>query len=355
MARYGDNLGSGLGAKMQAYLDKTLLTNIAQNTYHDRLATMQRKLPLRNSKEIDFYKWVRMIDLYKADNINQKWTGNVIDVDTNRDEETLQNIPEGEYGNFILEEGSSGTSKAQMKMIKTKTSVFPIGDWMPYTEELSMFHNKWTVSETASQMGEMAGLIIDGYYRDLYINGAGHNETVPAGKTVVDPEFNQALRKMSVALRLSGAKPIAKFMTASPTYGTVPVRSKYILIMHTIACEALRDNPNFVPIEQYKTKETIENEVGIIGDFRVLEDANAKIEEIGNNKYRIRAITCGQDHTAHVPIRGKGSVQFVLQAIGSAGTSDPLKRVGTVGWKTWLGAKVLYPERLGCVEVEVNF
>ena len=352
---FGNDLGSGLGAEMQAFLDKTLLTNLTQNAYFDRLATMTRALPLKNSQELRFDKWIRMQDIYLTDNINQNFTGNVIDAANNIDEETYQNVPASEYENFVLAEGSSGASKAKMKLIKSKATVFPIGDWMPYTEEMGMFHNRWTVAETAKQMGEFAGLIVDGYYRDLYVNGAGHSATVTAGKTVADPEFTLACRQTSVALRLSGAKGMNQLMSSSPNYATVPVNSKYTMVMHTIGCEGLRSNPDFVPVEKYKTSGTLENEVGILGEFRILEDPNAPIVEKSAGVYTIKAISGGKDHTAHVPVRGKGSTEFVFQPIGSAGSSDALKRVGTVGWKSWLGAKVLYPERLAVIEVEVNF
>jgi hypothetical protein len=214
--KFGNELGNGLGAEMQAFLDKTLLTNLTENSYFDRMATMQKTLPLKNSQEIRFDKWIRMMDLYLKDNINQKFTGNTIDAATNKDEETYQNTPDKEYENFVLAEGSSGASKAKMKLIKTEATVFAIGDWMPYTEEMGMFHNRWTVAETAKQMGEFAGVIVDGYYRDLYVYGAGHTTTVTAGKTVADAEFTTALRQTSVALRLSGAKYTNSFMSSSP-------------------------------------------------------------------------------------------------------------------------------------------
>jgi len=348
---FGANLGSGLGAEMQAFLDKTLLTNITQNTFFDRMATMQKALPLRNSQELRFDKWIRMQDLYLANTVNTGLTGNDVTVG----EETYQNVVKDEYQNFVLAEGSSGASKAKMKLIKSKANVFAIGDWMPYTEEMQMFHNRWTVAETAKQMGEFAGMVIDGYYRDLYTFGAGHKSTVTTGKTVADPEFTTALRKASVALRLSGAKPTAAFMSSSPNYGTVPVNSKYTLVMHTIAAEMLRDNPDFVPVEKYRTSGTLENEKGIIGDFRVLEDPNAPIVDAGSGKYTVECIAGGKDHTAHVPVRGKGATEFVFQSLGSGGSSDALKRVGTVGWKSWLGAKVLYPERLATITVEVAY
>lgn len=356
---FGSDLGNGLGAEMQAYLDKTLLTNIAENTQFDRMATMQRGLPLKNTKEIRFDKWIRMTDLYLNDNVNVDFTGNVINGATNVDEETLQNVPTNEYQNFILQEGSSGQSKAQMKMIKQSTNVFAIGDWMPYTEEMEMFHNRWSVAETAKQMGEMGGLIIDGYYRDLYTNGAGHVKNISAGgagsDNVVDSAFSLALRQTAVALKLSGAKYVNSIMSSSPNYGTTPVKAKYVMTVHTIVAERLKDNSDFIPVEEYKTGGELENEEGIIGEFRVVSNPNAPLTEISSGVYSATCIMGGKDHTAHVPVRGKGSTQFVFQPLGSGGTNDALKRVGTTGWKSWLGAKVLYPERLAVVTARVAF
>ncbi len=355
--QYGSNLGNGLGAEMQAYLDKTLLTNISENTMFDKLATMQRALPLKNSKEIRFDKWIRMADLYLTDNINATFTGN----DVNVGEETLQNVPVGEYQNFILEEGSSGQSKAQMKLIKQETSVFAIGDWMPHTEEMEMFHNRWTVAETSKQMGEMAGLIIDGYYRDLYINGAGHLNDISgdgaSNDNVVDSAFSEAARQVYLALKLSGAKPVNEIMSSSPNYGTVPVIAKYTGYIHPIAAERLRDNADFTPVEDYDTGgKSMGNEVGILANsIRVIENENAPLTEISAGVYSCDMIVCGKDHTAHVPVRGKGATEFVFQPLGSGGTSDPLKRAGTTGWKSWLGAKVLYPERLAVMTARVLF
>jgi N4-gp56 family major capsid protein len=357
--KFGNNLGSGLGAEMQAYLDKTLLTNIAENSIFDRLATMTRGLPLRNSKEIRFDKWVRMADLYLANNLNQQFTNNVIDAPNNIDEETLQYVPANEYQNFMLEEGSSGQSKSQMKLIKQEATVFAIGDWMPFTEEMEMFHNRWTAAETSKQMGELAGLIIDGYYRDLYVNGAGHLTDISGdgsgNDNVIDSAFTQSCARMETALKLSGAKPVNAIMSASPLYGTTPVRAKYTMYVHSIVAEQLLNNPDFVPVEQYAPNGGMEGEMGIIGKLRVVENANAPLTEVSAGVYTCECIVVGKDHTAHIPVRGKGSTEFVLQALGSGGTADPLKRSGTAGWKSWLGAKVLYPERLGIIKARVNY
>ena len=356
MAIYGNPLGSGLGVERQAYIDRMLLENTIQETMFDRLATITKTLPLKNSKRIEFEKWITVKDKYFADNINENFTGN----DSTVGEETLHMIPRDEYMNFMLDEGSSGTSKAQMELIKVSTEVFPIGDWMPYTEEIELFHNRWTTAEATKQMSEMAGLVIDGFYRDLYFYGAGHIFDISGDGTgndnVVDPAFTSSAKKLTTALKLSGCKPIKEVLSSSPNYGTTPVDSKFVAYGHTSAIDALEQNPDWKRIEEYAAGITpLPNERGMLDKIRFVEDANGYIEHVSGSEYIAEFVIGGNDHTAQVPLRGKGKLEAVYQQIGSGGTSDPLKRVGSLGWKGWLGAKVLYPERLGIMKAKFNW
>jgi N4-gp56 family major capsid protein len=356
MAIYGNPLGSGLGAERQAYIDKMLLTNVVQETMFDRLATITKPLPLKNSKRQEFEKWITVKDLYFSNNINENFTGN----DSTVGEETLHMIPRDEYMNFMLDEGSSGTSKAQMELIKVFTDVFPIGDWMPYTEEIELFHNRWTTAEATKQMAEMAALTIDGYYRDLYFYGAGHVFDISGDGTgndnVTDPAFTSSAKKLTTALKLSGSKPMKEVLSSSPNFGTVPVNSKFVAYGHTSAIDALEENPNWKPVEDYAAGVSVlPNERGMLDKIRFVEDANGYIESVAAGEYIAEFVVGGNDHTAQVPLRGKGNLESVYQPIGSGGTSDPLKRVGSLGWKGWLGAKVLYPERLGILKARFNW
>ena len=355
MAFYGNPLGSGLGAERRAYLEKTMLTNINQMTQYDKLATIVKSLPQKNSKRIEFDKWVTAKELYFANNLNKSFTGN----DSDAGEETLIMVPRDEYQNFVLDEGSSGTSKAQMKLIKLTTDVFYIGDWMPYTEELEVFHDKWSTSEAARQMSDIAALVIDGFYRDLYYNGAGHVYDITGdgsgNDNVIDAAFATAERNLYLALKLSGGEPIKRILSSSPDYGTVPVNSRYLAHGHTIACDRLRDNPGFIEVKDYAAGITpLENEVGMLGFTRFCEDPNGYIEHNGTN-YDAEFIVGANEHTAQVPLKGKSRIEAVYQRLGSGGTSDPLSRVGSLGWKSVLGAKTLYPERLGILKARFDY
>ena len=354
---YVDRVNNTIGPELQAYYEKTMLGQAVQSTMFDKYFSIQKTQPLNSTETIKFRKWINMSELYfGANNVNATLTGNT----TADGERSAVLTTTDAYSDFVLPEGSSGDSKASMKYVELESSVFAIGDWMPYTEEIDLLHPVWTVKETAKQMGEMAGNILDGYYRDQLVNGAGHAYDISAGgaaaDSVDDAAFTNAFRKLYVELKLSMAQPISSVLTSSTDVGTTPIRASYIAVGHPVASNLLLDNASFVPVEKYAAGTTLlEGEVGTLGQFRIIENENAPLTDETGGVYKATFIVMGKDHSAQVPLRGKNRMEFIFQGIGSAGIADPLKRKGTLGWKTWLGSKTLYPERLGVVTALVQF
>lgn len=146
-------------------------------------------------------------------------------------------------------------------------------------------------------------------------------------------------------------------LSSSPNYATVPVNSKFVAYGHVAAIDAMEEgNADWIPVENYADRVTLlPNERGMLKQIRYVEDADGYIEVVSAGVYIAEFVVGGKDHTAQVPLRGKGKLESVYQAIGSAGSSDPLERVGSLGWKGWLGAKVLYPERLGILKARFEY
>jgi len=344
--------GSGLGAKQQAYVDKLMTTEVAQQTIFDRFATIQNALPQNNGKVINFRKWVPMKDLMIANKIYEDYTGNDSS-NTGAGIATL--VGKGAYQDYILPEGSSGSEAGQMKVVEFSTDVFPIGMWMTVTEETNLFHDMYTVAENVRQYSEVASFIIDGFYRDLYINSAGHIQDITGdstGNDVSSANFTKASKKISLQLRLSGAKYVSNILKSSPNYGTEPVWSRYVGIVNTMMGEAIRDNTDFVPLEKYSAGiKPLESEIGMIGDIRIVENENMLIEETATaGTYKGYMLIMGKEHTANIPVRGKKRLEVIVKGLNSDDKSDPLNRTQLIGWKSWLGAYSIYPERIGLVE-----
>jgi len=342
--------GSGLGAKQQAYLDKLMTSELAQKTIFDRFATIQKALPQNRGTTITFRRWVPMRDLLIANEIYKNYTGNDVE---GAGEQVAMLVNKDMYQNYILPEGSSGSEVGQMKVVEQSADIFQIGMWMSVTEETSLLHDMYTVAENVRQYSEVAALIVDGFYRDIMLNGAGHfqditGNTSPEDK-VTSASFTSAVRKLSMQLRLSGAKYVDSILSSSPNYKTEPVWSRYVGIVNPLVAENLKDNPDFVPLENYAAGiKPLDGEVGMIKDFRIVENENMLIEQDGTD-YIGYMLTLGKEHTANIPLRGKKRIETIVKGLGQNG-NDPLNRLMTIGWKSWLGASVIHPEKLGVVK-----
>jgi len=348
--RYG-NQGDVLGAQQQAVLDKLATTEVAQETMFDKYATITKTLPQNSGKKIRFRKMISMKDLILANKIYKDYTGNDID---GRGEGIVTLVDRDYYKQFILPEGESGDQIGDVKVIEYETEVFPIGFWSKVTEETNLFHDMWTTSWHVKELSKIASFAIDGFYRDLYINSAGHYQDL-SNKKYSDSEVTQANRKIAMQLRLSGAKYIDRILSSSPNYGTVPVQSKYTAIINPLAEFSLRANPDFIPVEKYPNPSVaMENEIGMLGEIRYVTNENMLIEQDGS-KYYAYALIMGKDHTAQIPLRGKGRIETIIKGFNSQDKSDPLNRIQIIGLKSWLGAYTLNQERLGLIKAQIEF
>ncbi len=350
---YGDRLNNQLGPELCAFYEKTFLTQSAQKAMYDRYFTNTKTLPQKSTEEIIFRKYIDPSELYfGALNTNVAITGN----DTAGGERTLVTAPADAYKSFILPEGSSGDSKQSMQYVEVSATVFPIGDWMPETEEINLLHPVYTTTEAVKQMGSLGGTIIDAFYRDQLSYGAGHVVSTPT-VLVSDAAFTASLNSMYMKLMLSGAEPVSSVLSSHGDYGTVPVDTMYIMVLHPVLGNEMRErNASFVPIEEYAAGVTkLDGEIGKIGQFRVIQNAAAELTDIGGGEYTGEIFCMGADHSSQVALRGKNRTEVIFQPLGSGGIADPLKRKGTLGWKTWLGAKTLFPERLGKITAKAAF
>lgn len=349
----GGSLGEGLGAPQQAYLEKLMTTEVAQTTIFDRFATIQKSMPQKRGTVMKFRKWVDMKDLVLANTIYKTYTENDI---VNAGQGVATMIGRDEYANYILPEGSSGSEFGQMKVVEMQTDIKPIGMWMSHTEEDIILHDMYTVSENVKQYSKVAGFIIDGFYRDLYQSSAGHAIDI-SGNTAPDNDvtsaaFKSAISKISLQLRLSGAKYVDSVLKQSPNYAKQGIWSRYLGVCNPMMAEALTENPNFKPVEEYPGGVAIlDGERGMIGDVRVIENENAFISDNGDGTYKGELLIFGKEHTADIPLRGKKRIQIIVKGLGENG-NDILDRVGYIGWKSWLGAYTIHPERLGIVTAD---
>ena len=245
-----------------------------------------------------------------------------------------------------LVEYNGSNIKAANKITREEVSydVKHYGDYIIFTDELDLYDLDNIQSSFLDLLGDQASLTIDTIRRDvlrggtnvIFADGATDRATA-AAKTLVAKDFATA----AIKLKNQGAKKFKKVITGTTAVGTLPIRSAYMGITSPEVVEDLRALAGWKDVETYSNYgKAMNEEVGSIGDFRLLESTNNEpVLEGGKNVYL--TLLFGENAYATTTLRGKGGIQTIVKPLGSAGTADPLNMAGSIGWKAIAGCAIL--------------
>jgi len=225
------------------------------------------------------------------------------------------------------------------------------GDYITLTDELKMYDFRQIQSDFLDVMGDQASLTVDTVTRDIlragtnvvYADGgASRLAVVDGAKILTENDF----KIMAVKLKNQRGKKFKGVITGSTKIGTQPVRSAFTGIVHPSQTEDLRNLTGWKNVETYADySKSEEDEVGMIGDFRIVESTNNDpVVQTGTdtNDYNVYlGLFMAQEAYATVSLRGKKTIETIVKPVGSAGSDDPLNQYGTIGWKAYHGAVIL--------------
>jgi len=255
-----------------------------------------------------------------------------------------------------LTEGITPSSDQLSKTDLTAT-VKVYGQYVTITDEIDMFVEDNTLTETASLLGESMGLTLDTIYRDIlnvgtsafYAGAVGGKVNVITSVTTTD------LDKVLRALRNNKAKYYNKMIKSSTGVGTSPIRATYYAIVHPNMIYDIEKLTGFVSVADYSKPETAhENEIGAYKNLRFIETTEAKYtagatgvtSAVGSsgleatstyvNVYNM--LIFGMDAYGVVDLSGHAS-RNIVRGFGSG--DDPLEQRATSGWKAVTTCKIL--------------
>ena len=238
--------------------------------------------------------------------------------------------------------------KAPNKIVREEVEyeVKHYGDYIVFTDELNMYDYRNIQSDFMDVLGEQASLTVDTIRRDALRGGSN---VVFAGGVASRALLTGALTAsdialMAVKLKKQGAKKFRKIVSGSNKIGTTPVRSCYVAVVTPEVVEDLRELPNWKDVETYGSQKTaLEDEVGSVGDFAIIESINNDpiADGVSAGVDAHLSLFMGENAYATTSLRGKGGIKSIVNAIGSAGAEDPLAQYGTIGWKTIAGCAIL--------------
>lgn len=226
------------------------------------------------------------------------------------------------------------------------------GDYITYTDKVTIESPDPVLTELTEVLGEQAGLSIDTLARNVLVQGTNvlyADATSPkVNAQTSDVSATDVLEKVILdtaisTLRSANAKYITNFVSPDAGYLTSPVAPCFVGIVHPNTVVNLRAITGFVPVEQYANKADImPNEVGKYDRVRFVESTQAYVEEDqGNGSIDVyHTLIFGKDAYGVTSISGNAMQMFITE-LGSAGSADPLKQRGTIGWKANHVTKIL--------------
>lgn len=311
------NSGGFLSAKIQAVYDRMLLTRAVSNEVFDMFGQAKTVPAGSNAKKAFAYRYKNIL---------------------------AATTPLSEYNGSNI--------KAPNKIVREEIEygVGHYGDYITYTDELDLYDLDNIQSSFLDILGDQASLTVDTIRRDVL--RAGSNVLYAGGETtrlgVADNKSTLTandFKIMAVKLKNQRGKKFKKVITGTTAVGTLPIRDAYMGIVSPEVTEDLRILAGWKNVETYSDySKAIKDEVGSIGDFRIIESFNNDpIADQGTstdtNVYL--SLFFAENAYATVTLRGKGGIVTKVKALGSAGAEDPLDQYGTIGWKAITGCAIL--------------
>lgn len=254
------------------------------------------------------------------------------------------------------------------------------GDYIHLTDVLQDTHEDPLISEFSAILGEQAAIMMErviiGHLMggtNVHFSGSTGGVQATSRAGVNEPLTLQLQRRILRGLKRQLAQPITTLVSPSSNFATYAIPPSYIAVCHT-DCEAdIREMPGFVPVEKYGQQKALPGEIGSVEGVRycattVLEPfAGAGAAPNPNTDVMSTDGACadvypvfyfGKNAFGTIPFaRSKNGGSPIWPCVLNPNTprgGDPLGQRGSVGWKAWNAAVILYDFWMARAEVAVT-
>ena len=249
-----------------------------------------------------------------------------------------------ETNTTALTEGEPGDS-VMLTETEVTVKLEQYGEYARCTDKLDLSHLDMNILRKTKLFGDAGARSIDAVVREelatctnvIYAGGKTSRSALTSADKLTTKELRKAVRKLKKA--------------HAQTFG-----GYYIAIVGPETFYDLQDDETFVAVSRYQDKEAVyTGEIGRLFGCRIVETTEAKVfEGAGASGADVASvIVLGQYAYGYTSFKG-AKPRVIVKPAGSAGTSDPLDQISTVGWKMdGFGVKMLQPEY--AVRIECGF
>jgi len=324
--------GFQIPANVQFYYDRNLLENAKEKLFWGKFGT-NKVLQRKNGKEIRF-------SMYKHIPVALDASGNLTDT---------------------LAEGAGAVNAKQVTKITVSATMVRFGSYIPYSDEVDLFHEDPVITIITDELGAHAGLTVDTYYGQVFSGGS--NVVYTAGTTtdgiapanIIDVA---SLNKTGKALRMALAEKFTSRMGTANKYGSEPLRPSYYMAVHPDVRDDLENVAGYVPAEKYASfTQLAPQEVGARKELRFLETTRVETVLNANSTPTIvyKNIAFGKDAFGIVNLSGKKRIRTIVKPTSAGGAENPYNTKGSIAWVADTSALILnqyFVCRLECAATE---
>jgi len=279
---------------LQQYYDRTLLENTKPKLVFYQYG-QKRGLPQGSGKTIQFRKWGTF--------------------DANTTPLTEGQPPNGQ----------------KMEQTEVTATIKQYGDFVALSDLVQYVHLDPILNAAVTAMSDQAALTLDTLTRDAI--SAGTNVlyaagTSRAGLTAADVLTSKQIRQAVRSLKNARAPRFARDGSSD---------GYYLCIVSPDTTYTLQDDPDWKFVAEYQAKEKIyTGEIGKLYGVVFVETTQAPVfDGAGSGGIDVSgSLVFGRNAYGVVDLGGVGkNMKTIIKPRGSAGTSDPLDQITTVGWK----------------------
>lgn len=278
-----------------AFYDKQLLAVSKPNLVYSQFA-QKRNIPKGNSKTVNFRKFSKF-------------------------PKATQPLTEG-----VTPDGM------ELAMTEITATVHQYGAYVTTSDVLNLTNLDPVMAETNKMLGMNAGETLN----DVTA------QELAAGTNVLYAQNGTSRATLSVESNVLSVRDIKKAAAILKAYNTPKINGDYIAIIHPFATYDIMNDPEWIDVKKYDSKDLYEGEIGSLYGVRFVESTESVIfKGAGANSADVYGtIIVGENAYGETSVEG-GGLKTIIKQLGSGGTSDPLEQRSTQGWKALHTAVIL--------------
>ena len=247
---------------------------------------------------------------------------------------------------LIEYDGTNYPDPSEVAEEKVEYTVYRKVAWIPFNDTLTHLNIKKALTTIPKRLGVQAKMTgqfdtVRGLCSSTNIVFANDRTTKVEVATSKARITESDLEGISVEFHNQLCGKITAQIASSNKNTSQSVDAAWIVLAAPEVISDLKALPGFVYARDYiSTSGALKNEVGQIGEFRILRSSYTKKEDVGGQIVHT-SVVFGAEAFASISFEKYGDIELIYIPANSKSKSDPANLAGSFAWKAYFGTKII--------------